>query len=158
MNPQQRSLRAGIAALLIALVFRFLNPGVLSQMLYKLRSPDTVAFLIYAETGRRVQFSEGGEILPEQIEVPALSLPGESSAPRIEQPVIPVFSDSSLVELTYACSYRPDVEALLKTPLSWQLRGEEPRVLIYHTHTTESYRKGAETYEETAAYRTLDPH
>ena len=56
----------------------------------------------------------------------------------------------------YACSARPDVEALMARPLHWDLTSGEPAVLILHSHTTESYTKGDLPYKETAAYRTLD--
>lgn len=36
------------------------------------------------------------------------------------------------------------------------LYGTEPTVLILHTHSTESYTRSGEDYEETSAWRTLD--
>ena len=45
--------------------------------------------------------------------------------------------------------------SLLQQPLSWDLTGDEPRVLILHSHATESYEKEA-SYQETSPYRTLD--
>ena len=44
----------------------------------------------------------------------------------------------------------------MEQPLSWDLTGAEPTVLILHTHTTESYTRGPEIYAETSQYRTLD--
>ena len=38
----------------------------------------------------------------------------------------------------------------------FSLRQEKPTVLILHTHTTESYTKSREPYEESSDYRTLD--
>ena len=61
-----------------------------------------------------------------------------------------------LLEMDYDCGHRPDLEELLKQPLNWDLRQREPAVLILHTHTTESYTKGEEIYEETSQYRTLE--
>lgn len=61
------------------------------------------------------------------------------------------------VELNDIAGYGPDVEVLYRAPLSWDLQGEGPTVLIIHTHATESYTMGSgEEYEESSAYRTLD--
>lgn len=69
---------------------------------------------------------------------------------------MPAFSDSSLVDMYYACSRSPDIDALLRQPLAWDLTEGTPTVLILHTHSTESYTKNGESYEETSDYRTLD--
>ena len=60
------------------------------------------------------------------------------------------------MEIYYGTRKTADLPALLRTPLTWQLRGEEPTVLILHTHATESYTKSGETYTETARWRTRD--
>ena len=60
------------------------------------------------------------------------------------------------MELYYAVRKDPDIDALLAKPLQWKLFGEEPTVLILHTHTTESYTKQGEDYKETSSWRTLD--
>ena len=156
MDSRNKSLRVGIAALLCALIFRF--PQILRPAIDFFTSPETVAFLIYAETGRRVQFSPAGQVLPETIKDAYMAYPPESPAPQPGQRVIPVFNNSEAVSLDYSCAYRPDVDGLLAEPLSWELMGDTPKVLIYHTHTTESYQKYRQDYEETAAYRTLDPN
>ena len=82
----------------------------------------------------------------------------ESPEPWMPQPEKPSFSrsDAALVEVDYDCAYRPDLETLIVQPLRWDLTGPEPKVLILHTHTTESYTKNGEAYTETSAYRTLD--
>lgn len=157
MTQQQKSLRIGIAALLCALVCRFYTPGILDPLVRFLTKPDTVAFLIYTETGRNVRFSSSGQILKEIIPVPPLPVCPESPPALPGEWVQPVFSHVPLPELSYGCGHRPDVDSLLQKPLQWDLRGPAPRVLIYHTHTTESYRKDGQDYEETAPYRTLDP-
>ena len=156
MPEQQKALRVGLAALLCAFVFRFFSPGMLTPLADFLARPDTVAFLIYAETGHRVRVSPAGEVLPEQITDACLAWGPESPPPVPEEPAMPVFSDSSLLHLDYYCSYRPDLQLLLTQPLQWDLRGTVPTVLIYHTHGTESYERVLQDYAETAPYRTLD--
>lgn len=55
------------------------------------------------------------------------------------------------------CNYRPDLEALVKQALDWDLTAAEPTVLIVHTHASESYTPTAEqSYTESSPYRTLN--
>ena len=156
MTDQKRSLRVGIAAMLCALVFRFFTPQTVSRFLDFLTKPETVAFLIYAETGHKAVFSEEGQVLPETIVDADLPFLPESPGPELPQWVIPAFGEDSPVQMYYGCSYRPELTPLLQQPLTWDLRADHPTVLIYHTHTTESYEKGSLDYEETAPYRTLN--
>ena len=72
---------------------------------------------------------------------------------------MPVFSsqDMALVTVKNFCAKDPDLEALIRQPLSWDLASGEPTVLILHTHGTESYTKSpGEKYKESSAFRTLD--
>ena len=158
MDSRKKTLRVSIAAILCALVFRFFSPAILKAGLELLKNPKPIAFFIYSESGRQAKLSETGEILPERIPETRLTFPRESPPPQSEGAVIPAFSDASAIPMYYGCSYRPDLELLLREPLTWNLRADHPTVLIYHTHTTESYRKYGGDYEETAPYRTLDPH
>ena len=158
MDGQKKSLRVGIFAILCALVFRFFSPDLLTPLGEFLTKPETVAFLIYAETGCRVRFSPTGQILEEEIADARLCFSPESPEPKMPEWAVPAFGDPSLIHMYYGCAYRPDVEALLGEPLSWDLASGHPTVLIYHTHTTESYEKHGRDYEETAAYRTLNPY
>ena len=134
MELQQRTRRFGWKIILWACILRLLTG-------------DT--FLTYLETGRNVRFSaSSGEI--------SLHL-RESPPPRLPRQQVPVFgaADAALVEMDYDCALRPDLEALLEEPLDWSLAGEVPTVLILHTHTTESYTKTGEEYEESSEFRTL---
>ncbi len=150
----RRSLRIGITAVLFAFIFRLWATGLPAKVTSWLLEPNTASFLIYLETGRNVRFSASQEAF--------LTFPAESPAPwfsyKPQEPEKPVFSqeDASLVDIYYACTHRPDLSALLEQPLSWDLTGPEPSVLILHTHTTESYTQLDENYVETSDYRTLD--
>lgn len=84
------------------------------------------------------------------MESPAPAIPEATEAP------LPSFSDPEIVDVYYASTKKPDIGALLEKPLEWNLLGDEPSVLILHTHSTESYTKNGETYQETASWRTLD--
>ena len=156
MDTHSKTLRIGAAAILCALFLR-LGAGELWRCIENwISDRDTQAFLIYLETGRNVRFSPSMEQLSNYGgESPAPALP---QADTTEPAALPVFSaeDTSLLDIRYSSSHRPDLEALLTTPLTWDLTGEAPAVLILHTHTTESYTKTTEVYQETSAFRTLD--
>lgn len=150
LNQRRRARRVGVCAILCALVFRLWAAGLPQALFRRLTEPNTAAFLTYLETGRDVRFSPSLEAFsPDFVESPpAVPAPTET---------LPSFSDAAAVQLYYALAVEPDVEELLARPLTWQLRGEDPTVLILHTHTTESYTKNGEDYQESASWRTLDP-
>ena len=145
MDLHQRSLRVGLTAVVLALVFRLFDLGLPEKLAAWLVQPDVAAFLIYLETGRDVRFPSSEAVFsPDFLESPPAVSP------------LPAFSGDTPVELTNSSTKDPDISALLSEPLQWDLYADEPRVLILHTHTTESYTRSGETYEETAAFRTLD--
>lgn len=159
MDWERRCLRTCAAALACAIVLRLISAGDLSFVASALENPQAVSFLVYLQTGRVVR-------LPQAETAVALSTQETTQTENIlsvqfPQPVSAetVFSgsDLDLVSVKYTCDYRPDLEALLTQPLSFDLSGEEPTVLILHTHTTESYTKtDGQSYEETSSYRTLN--
>ena len=110
-----QTLRVGITAVLFALVFR-------------LAQPDTVSFPEPQKTGPDVRFSPSfGTGFPGFVESPP------PAVPKADEPALPVFSGEEDIALYYACSVEPDVTALLEKPLRWDLRQEEPTVLILST-------------------------
>jgi len=153
MDLQQRTRRFGMAVILCAVCLRLITAGVPEKIVNWLLQPNTAAFLIYLETGRDVRFSASNEVFSPFFR--------ESPAPWIkpeEKPPLPSFSpgDGELVEFYNTSGKQYDLTSLLQQPLTWNLRQEEPAVLILHTHTTESYTKSGEDYVETSSYRTLD--
>lgn len=146
MDPHSKALRTGSAAIACAIVFRL--AALWPVQVHTAPVPSET------ETGRDVRFSASREVFWEW-ESAAPLLPAQ---PAPEEPVLPAFSpeDAVLTDMYYACSLRPDLGALLSLPLSWNLADTEPRVLILHTHTTESYTQRKEPYVESADYRTLD--
>ena len=150
LDQRHQALRVGLSAILCALVFRLFSMGIPEKVVSWLTQPDTAAFLTYLETGRNVRFSPSLKAFsPDFVESPPASAPEPTQAP------LPSFSDPESVEIYNASTKQPDMAALLAKPLTWQLRGEEPTVLILHTHTTESYTKTGQDYRETASWRTL---
>lgn len=152
-DPQRRSLRVGAAVIFCAVVLRLMSGGVLQPLLNAAQSPEAVSFLMYLETGRVLpkdtQPPETTDPEPVTTTAPAEADPGETLTLTGEE--------VSSLDIRYDGDYRPDLEQLLLEPLDWNLRSEEPTVLILHTHTTESYtRSDGEAYTESSAYRTLD--
>ena len=81
----------------------------------------------------------------------------ETAAATEPAAAVPVFSaaDADGVEL-YGTNITADPGDLLEKPLQWDLTGDGPTVLIYHSHATESYTPSpGEDYAESSAFRTL---
>ena len=146
MEWEQRSIKLCAGMLLFAVMLRFVAGGGLIPIGQALEDPDAASFLIYLQTGRIVRQ------MPQTTPPPATTAPETVPQERISFRA----EDAALVTLDDTCGRRPDVAALLTEPLSLDLTGEGPKVLILHTHTTESFAQTADRYQETSAYRTLD--
>ena len=84
-----------------------------------------------------------------------------TAPPQVQTPPAITFAQEDLAYVKFRvatdCGYTVDLQSLLLQPLQWQLAGEEPTVLIIHSHATESYEKQPEdAYTESDFYRTLD--
>ena len=151
MKKLHRAGRVGYTAVLFAVLLRLWAAGVPEMLYFRFVQPNIDAWLTKLETGRNVRFSSSvGTFSPDFMESPPPLLPEPTESP------VPAFSGEETVDLYYAVRKDPDIEALLEAPLSWDLFGEEPSVLILHTHTTESYTRQGEDYRETSSWRTLD--
>ena len=151
MNKLHRARRVGICAIAFAVLLRLWAAGVPEKLYFRFLQPNIDALLTKLETGRNVRFSSSMEpFSPDFMESPPPSLP------EVTEPTLPAFSGEEDVDLYYAVRKNPDIEDLLARPLEWDLFGEEPTVLILHTHTTESYTRQGEDYKETSPWRTLD--
>ena len=141
----------GICALVLALLLRTAG----SVGLLPLQNSDMLSFLVYLQTGRVVRYPDAPDP-----EVPIVTTP--PTIPQISPPPQPVgiqlsAGDADKVKLNDLVNYSPDIEKLLLSPLSWDLTGDAPTVLILHTHATESYtQQPGEIYQEDSAYRTLN--
>lgn len=144
MDWDQRCVRFCAGLVMAALALRLCAGGALIPLGQALTEPDTASFLLYLHTGRVVRAAP----VPESDAPPAVTAP--------EQPPL-TFSaaDAAAITMDNETARHPDLEALLTMELGLQLRGEEPTVLILHSHTTESFTGG--DYESTSPYRTLDP-
>lgn len=149
MIQRKEVLSVGIFALVLALLLRLISvAGV-----FPLQNSDVMSFLVYLQTGRVVRYPASSTPPATQVPTPAPTqpTPPQPSGLRLTA------EDAAAVELNDLVDYYPDVEQLLLSPLDWNLTGAEPKVLILHTHATESYTKQpGEIYEEDSDYRTLN--
>ncbi len=155
MELQRKSLRIGAAVIACAVLLRLGSNGLFAKGVQAFSNPKTAALLLYLETGRVVR--PAPEIQPPAT-APEQTDPPEQTVPQTQpQQAVAVFAedDAALVEVNSVCGYDADLPALLQQPLVWELKKEEPTVLILHTHGTESYTK-TEDYAESSPYRTLD--
>lgn len=143
MDWERRCMRLCTGVLILAVFLRLWAGGVLVPVGQALRSEDAASLLLYLQTGRVVRLS------------PAETVPQLMAAPE----EVPGFDagDLELVKLRDDPGLGPDLQQLLAQPLGLHLADGEPRVLILHTHTTESFTQTADRYEESSPYRTLDP-
>ena len=152
MDPQQRCLQTGAAALAVAILLRLVAGGAVGGLLQVLTSPAAVSTFFFLETGRILEYNRTplAEIFP------TATIPTEDPSP-VSLDAVAVFgeADAALVQVNSVCGYDTPVSGWLETALSWNLKSDKPTVLIVHSHGTESYTK-TEAYEESTAYRTKD--
>ena len=162
MDQQQWSLRAGAGAIACALLLRLAATGFFGPVADFLAKPNIAAFLIYLETGRIVRFSQSPEevleVFVSESAVPSFAL--QSAEETLPAPLLPpsfAAEDGASVKIKNNAGKNFDAAQLITRELQWDLTGEEPTVLILHTHATESYTKAdGEQYKESAAFRTLN--
>lgn len=158
MKLEEKCLRWIGIVVAVSVAIRLLSGSAGAQLGKLLTAPQTAAALLFLETGRHfypaVPTTEPESTPPED----PTSAPEETTQPQETtlSPELPVFApaDSALVSVNSRWQYDADITALLAAPLSWDLTGGEPKVLIFHSHATESYRN-TENYTQTAPYRTL---
>lgn len=126
--------RVGAAAVACALALRLVSAGVPERVAVFLMQPDTAAFLLYLETGRVVRFS-----LSEAAFSPNFAESPPAEPPIGAVPVLADFSQAAEISVYDPSGLNLNLEALLEKPLELDLSGDRPRVLILHTHATESY-------------------
>lgn len=147
MKPEQKSLRIGAAVILLAILLRFLPS--FSQLC---TNSDFAAWMLFAGTGRVYSAAPA----PTEPSAPPETLPEETQpAPTEAIPLDFSPEDAVLVCVTNHPGYQFDVEAMLQQSLHWDLTTSEPAVLIFHSHTCESY-ENTEGYIPSDRYRTMD--
>ena len=147
MKLQKRYLQIGALALGCAVLLRF---GTGDAFARALADPRTAAVLLYLQTGYLVR-----PAVPEKVPVQTVATEETIPTETEQAPVTFVPQDADLVQVNSVCGYETDLPAWLQQPLQWDLQEEAPKVLILHTHATESYEK-TEDYTESSSYRTLN--
>lgn len=148
MEYQRRVLRWGAAAIALAVALRLLSAGFFQPVVRFLRQPSVAGFLLYLETGRFLRF----EPVPDGETPPAPTAPPEAEKPPRQEGI--AFTQEDLVPVQNHSNHRPALFSLLTQPLSWEVDGDGPAVLIIHTHATETFTGEDITYSGT--YRTLE--
>lgn len=132
---EQKVLQVCMTVLVVALLVRMAGAW---------EKEDVARTLLFISSGRMVT----QELTPEkETEEPEKAVQTAAA--------IPVFGESQQDLVQVNADWPVDTLALLQQPLTWDLMGEAPTVLILHSHATESYEKDAQ-YTETSPYRTLD--
>ena len=148
---EQKVLRFSTVVIVVALILRLLGNAGLDFVL----SPQAASWMFFLQTGRLSKPVNIESTEPTKVTTPT----APQTTPVPSQPAsvsVPTFSpdDAAAITVSSGFSYQADLPALLTKPLSWDLSGNEPTVLIIHSHTTESYNSG--DYVETSPYHTLD--
>ena len=139
----ERKIQIGKVVIACVLALQLAGPAV--QLAVQVFSdPQVASFLIFWETGRVVRL----EVTPTQ---PTETEPTVATTESPRKVVTFEAQEAELVQISNFTDYKPDIEALLTSPLSWNLMEGGPAVLIVHTHATESYTG-------TPGYRTEDPN
>ena len=132
---EKKVLRTGALVIACAILLRLLSALPATTAAQVLTGPELASLAIFLQTGRRVR-------LPVTVQPPP-DIPVTQPEPTqaVAQPLPVTFSaqDAQLVQLNSSCSYQPDIAASLTQPLTWELAGDAPTVLILHTHGTEAY-------------------
>ena len=147
MKMDRLSLRVGAWVVAAAIFLKVVAVGALQPVFEMLLSPETACVLLFLETGRVVRPTVATE---KPVQSPVEQPPVESIEPATFEK-----EDSRLVEVNSYCGYEVDPQLLLQEPLQWDLTQGGPKVLILHSHGSESYTK-TENYTETTRYRTLN--
>jgi len=149
---EQKVLRIGTAVIVGALILRLLG-GI---SLNALRSPNVASWIFFFQTGRLAKPVSVESTEPPKTPEPTLPPSATPSPTEPTRDSIPTFSpeDAAAITVSSSFTWKADLQALVSKPLNWDLTGEEPTVLIIHSHSTESYSGGG--YKEVSPYHTLD--
>jgi len=150
MEIREKSFRVGVAAVGCALLLRLISGNALGVAMQMIAQPQVSAALVFLKTGRVVKVPQPELYIPQETlpeAVPPETVPAWQEEIRAQAVFSP--QDAELIEVLNFSGYEPDITDLLQKPLSWELTGEGPTVLILHTHATEGYK-------DTEGYRSED--
>lgn len=160
MELEKKCLRWSLWFVGFAVLLRLCSSDVFARWVGQ---PEVLQLLFFAQTGHYVNL-EVKETQPSTTQPKEEEKTPPEEEPEFleeeteeEDPEYTVFNkdDAVLVEVNSYCGYEVDVFSLLQKPLTWNLTGKDPTVLIVHSHGSESY-KNTENYTPSSEYRTLD--
>ena len=143
MDNDRRILHICTAVLVGAVVLRLLV-GPLGLEAKGVDKGDIATALLFLQTGRVARLADVEEESTQPSEAPP-------PLPKAAEPVVFTTADVQGILCNNYTGVELDVQALMAEPLPW----EQPRVLILHSHATESYTR-TEDYTESSEYRTLN--
>lgn len=154
MDINKRTLRNGALVILAAVVLRIILSCTIGDSVALFAQPQLADYLIREKTEEVIGATEANQTEPTSKATEPTT--GEQNLPLTGIDITE--ADSAYVELKYSCSLRPDIPALLNEPIQWNLYGDEPSVLIIHTHGTEAFTpsEGMEYEENGGDYRTTN--
>lgn len=164
MNHNQKALRTSALVIVGALLLRLLLGIFLGDGSSIFSYPRLASFLVSSQTGRDpvIQSPTTEPTDPTTAPTEPSSEPTQPTEPpvppiNVERPTFTA-DEAGLINVNYGTRLRPDLKELLLQKLEWDLTGDEPTVLILHTHGTEAFTPTAERpYEEYGGeYRTKD--
>ena len=150
---EQKVLRTGALVVVCAIILRLLS-GAADSFTMKL-SPKIASYILFMQTGRVVRPGNISFSPPPTTVPTTQTLPPNEPLPTA--PDLPVFAEQDVAKIgiTAGFSYQADLPALMTKPLTWDLTGDVPKVLIVHTHGSESFLPTGD-YEETTPYHTVN--
>lgn len=146
MKPEQKAMQLSAAVLIGAILLRLLV-GISDGTLPDFPKTQLAQTLLFLQTGRVARLDAEAPTEPAQPPTASpVTAPTEAPVPAL------VFTagEAAQIQLRNQTSYEIPAEQLLMQPLSWDLTGTGPTVLILHTH-------GSESYAGTTGYRSSDP-
>ncbi len=143
---ERKVLRVSTWVIIGALALRFLGSFHPGQALNFSLSSKFASWMVFLQTGRVVHPGTPTEPTPE---VP------EGTQPLL--PDLPVFAPDLADDIAINSSFpfSADLPGLISQSLNWDLTGDGPRVLIVHTHGSESFSPATD-YVQSSPYHTLD--
>ena len=156
MKTENKSIRIGAIAIAGALIFRLVSGNLPDRLIRFFSKPETMATMVFLETGAVIDFPDPPttEAVTEPVTEPITEPATEPIPQSVDKPQF-TDQDSALVEVNNASGKTFQLGELLESPLNWDLADGQPRVLILHTHTSESYGDASNNYRSLDADKNL---
>ena len=168
---ERRSRRCCAAMLVVSVCLRVcmalgLDAAAVAAVSRMAQSREFARFMLYLGTGAVARAEQPAELphlwvlrmeqpqpTVEPVAAPQAEPPKETSPEPLALPL----ASAEQLSIGGGCSYAVDKRQLLERVSALSFSGDEPQILIIHTHGSEAYTPtDAEPYTESGSYRTLD--